>query len=460
MSWLASLLLIFVTLLPSSLALGADAIDDSLDCLQRTNDFSKMTDKELLRALRGVRGFTTEAEFVELEALRKTFIELNQKIRDGGRPFSPSEMKEYGETLLGILKLTRVSYRLNDQDPDHVVIEIIPVEASKDGEKNYVHPLNHFAWGLSKSQKTTLALDLDPNRKLIKGYAAQFQPIEKRIIASNEIITDLLPTLHEGHEVIHSFGTSSEKDLLEIGQVPSTPRMLIKTLNAGDDGYDYLHAIWNDEAAAHAYSLSALSAPFSRWLKKVGPNDPVLQRAIEERISTGLLLTGRIKTRLARSEDQLQEALTQLPQLSARELLGQRLRADPSGAYTYIIQPGKHSERSILFFPSKSLEKALDRIEMLPDADLTSKNPFHRPSADAESVRQAVVQALRDELNTELAAVQKAKAAHQAAFTFFQRRRIEDNYVLDQPLIDAFRKPYQEYNEQRQKDRERVKVGK
>lgn len=457
---LASFTLIVLAFLPSSLALGAGGIDSSLDCLERTTDYSKMTDKELLRALRGYRGFTSEAEYIQLEFLRQSFTELNQKIRNEGRPFSPSEMQKYGETLLGILKLTRVSYRLNDQDPNHVVIEILPVEASKDGEKNYVHPLNRFAWELSQSQKTTLALDLDPNRKLIKGYATQFQPVERRIIASNEIISDLLPTLHEGHEVIHSFASSIEKDLLEIGQVPSTPRMLIKTLNASDDGYDYLHAIWNDEAAAHAYSLSALSAPFSRWLKKIGPNDPVLQRAIEERISTGVLLTGRIKTRLARSEDQLQEALTQIPQLSARELLGQRLRAEPSGAYTYIIQPGKHSERSILFFPSKSLEKALDRIEMLPDADLNSKNPLHRPSAETEVVRQAVIQALKNELSAELAAVQKAKTAHQAAFTFFHRRRIEENYTLDQALIDAFRKPYQEYNELRRKDQERVKVGK
>jgi hypothetical protein len=419
-----------------------------------------MSDKELLRALRGVRGFTTEEEFLALESRRQILADLKKKIREEGRPFSESEAKTHGETLLEILKLTRVSYRLNDQDPAHVVIEILPIQPSKGEAKNYVHPLNRFAWELSQSQKTNLALDLDPNRKLIKGYVAQFAPSERRIIASDEMITDLLPTFHEGHEVIHSLGSAIEKDLLATDQTPSTPRMLIKTLDAGDDGFDYVQAFWNDEAAAHAYSLSSLSSPFSRWLRKFEPSNPELQREVAKRVLNGKNLSERIKSRLARSEDQLQEALTQIPRLSARELLGQKIRANPNGTYTYFIQAGKNTERSIHFYPSKSLEKVLDAIEMLPDADLNSKNPLHRPSAETEVVRQAVIQALKNELSAELAAVQKAKTAHQAAFTFFHRRRIEENYTLDQALIDAFRKPYQEYNELRRKDQERVKVGK
>ncbi len=104
------------------------------------------------------------------------------------------------------------------------------------------------------------------------------------------------------------------------------------------------------------------------------------------------------------------------------------------------------------------MEKALDAIEMLPDTDLSSKNPFQRPSAQAEAVRLEVVRVLSEELKTELTAVQKARASHQVAFTLFQQRRIGDEYTIDQRLIDAFRKPYQEFNGQRQKDRERVRL--
>ncbi len=460
MSWLASLLLIFVTIFPPSLALGADAGDSFLDCLQRTSDFSEMSDKELLRLLKGVRGYTNTQEFLALETSRQAFEEVNERVRSENRPYRPSEIKIYGESLFEILKLSRVAYKLNDKDPEHIVVEILPIPYSKDDPEKFTHPLNRFAAGLKSTQGTTLAVDLDPNRKIHKNYVASHDPLKKMVIASNDMISNLLPTLHEGHEVIHALGSSMERDLITLGATPQVPRMLIRVQDALDDGYEYVQAFWNDEAASHAYTLSFHSADLARWAKQPNPTDPRLQAEVEKKLVIGLKITGRIKRRLERSEDQIQDALSQIPKLSVSQLLNQRLKSNADGTCTYLVQTSKNATRSIVFFPSKAMEKALDAIEMLPDTDLSSKNPFQRPSAQAEAVRLEVVRVLSEELKTELTAVQKARASHQVAFTFFQQRRIGDEYTIDQRLIDAFRKPYQEFNEQRQKDRERVRLRK
>ena len=460
MSSLASFTLIFLAILPSSLALGADASDGFLDCLQKTSDFSEMSDKELLRALRGVRGFTTEEEFIALEARRKTLKNLSETTSKEDRDYRAPEIKAYGESLLEILKLTRVAYRLNDRDPSRIVVEILPVPLSKSDPEKFVHPLNRFAWGIANTQKATVAIDLNPNQKINGQYVAAFSQTREMILVSDDLITHLGPTLNEGHEIIHARTHRTERDLIALGELPSNPRMVVRVQDAGDDGYHYAQNFPNDEAAAYSYTLSVLSADLANRINPKREKKTPQPVDAENEVILGIDISGLVKRRLERSEDQIQAALSQIPKLDVPQLLEQRLKANPDGTCTYLVQTAKNATRSLTFFPSKTLEKALDAIEMLPDSELRNKNPLHRPSAQAEAVRLEVVRALSEELKTELAAVQKARASHQAAFTLFQQRRIGDEYRIDQTLIDAFRKPYQEYNELQRKDQERVKVGK